>query len=95
MRALVAVLLASSARPAWADTIAATSRITAVTVYPDGAKPTREVTFTAPGAGNHELLVTDLPYDSDPGLIRLARPMACNLAPSTCAPTVCPRARTR
>jgi uncharacterized protein (TIGR02231 family) len=72
MRALLALLLASAALPAWADTIVATSRITAVTVYPDGAKLTREVTFTAPGAGNHELLVTDLPYDSDPGLIRLA-----------------------
>lgn len=72
MRALLAALLASTALPAVADTIAATSTITAVTVYPDGAKLTREVTFTAPGPGTHELLVTDLPYDSDPGLIRLA-----------------------
>ena len=72
MRALIAALLASTALPACADTIAATSRITAVTVYPDGAKLTREVSFTAPAAGPHELLVTDLPYDSDPGLIRLA-----------------------
>jgi uncharacterized protein (TIGR02231 family) len=72
MRALLAALLATTALPAFADTIAATSRITAVTVYPDGAKLTREVTFTAPAVGNHELLVTDLPYDSDPGLIRLA-----------------------
>lgn len=72
MRALVAALLASTALPSCADTIAATSRITAVTVYPDGAKLTREVTFSAPAAGIHELLVTDLPYDSDPGLIRLA-----------------------
>lgn len=72
MRALLAALLATTALPAVADTLPATSRITAVTVYPDGAKLTREVTFTAPAAGNHELLVTDLPYDSDPGLIRLA-----------------------
>lgn len=72
MRALIAALLATTALPAFADTIAATSRITAVTVYPDGAKLTREVTFTAPSAGAHELLVTDLPLDSDPGLIRLA-----------------------
>jgi len=72
MRALVAALLATTALPVCADTIAATSRITAVTVYPDGAKLTREVTFTAPAAGSHELLVTDLPYDSDPGLIRRA-----------------------
>lgn len=72
MRALLAALLATTALPAVADTLPATSRITAVTVYPDGAKLTREVTFTAPAAGAHELLVTDLPYDSDPGLIRLA-----------------------
>lgn len=72
MRALLSALLATTALPAVADTLPATSRITAVTVYPDGAKLTREVTFTAPAAGNHELLVTDLPYDSDPGLIRLA-----------------------
>jgi uncharacterized protein (TIGR02231 family) len=72
MRALLAALLATTALPAFADTIAATSRITAVTVYPDGARLTREVTFSAPEAGSHELLVTDLPFDSDPGLIRLA-----------------------
>lgn len=72
MRALLAALLATTALPAWADTISATSRITAVTVYPDGAKLTREVTFTAPSVGSHDLLVTDLPYDSDAGMIRLA-----------------------
>lgn len=72
MRALLAALLATTALPAFADTIAATSRITSVTVYPDGAKLTREVTFTAPAAGSHELLVTDLPMDSDPGMLRLA-----------------------
>lgn len=72
MRALIAALLATTALPAFADTITATSRITAVTVYPDGAKLTREVHFSAPAAGSHELLVTDLPMDSDPGLIRLA-----------------------
>lgn len=71
MRALLAALFATTALPAVADTLPATSRITAVTVYPDGARLTREVTFTAPAAGPHELLVTDLPYDSDPGLIRL------------------------
>lgn len=72
MRALLAVLLATTALPACADTIAATSTITAVTVYPDVAKLTREVRFTAPGAGSHELLVTDLPYDSDADSIRLS-----------------------
>jgi uncharacterized protein (TIGR02231 family) len=72
MRALIAALLASTALPALADTIAAPSTITEVTVYPDGAKLTRKVTFTAPAAGAHELLVTDMPARSEPGLIRLA-----------------------
>ena len=72
MRALLTFLLATTALPALAETIAAESRITAVTVYPDGARLTREVTFTVPTAGSHELLVTDLPADSQPGLIQLA-----------------------
>ena len=55
MRTLLSLLLLSTALPAFADTIPATSRITAVTVYPEGAKLTREVTFTAPTAGTHEL----------------------------------------
>ena len=72
MRALLTFLLATTALPALADTIAATSRITAVTVYPDGARLTREVNFVAPSAGEHDLLVTDLPADSQPGLMQLA-----------------------
>lgn len=72
MRPLLALLLLSTALPAAADTIAATSVITAVTVYPDGARITREVSFINPAAGDHDLLVTDLPAATDPGLIRLA-----------------------
>ncbi len=71
MRAFLTFLLATTALPALADTIAATSRITAVTVYPDGARLTREVSFLAPSAGSHDLVVTDLPADSQPGLIQL------------------------
>ena len=71
MRALLSLLLATTALPALADTIPATSRITAVTVYPDGAKVTREVAFAAPSAGAHELLVTDLPFDSDPSTMQV------------------------
>jgi uncharacterized protein (TIGR02231 family) len=72
MRALLTLLLATTALPSLADTIAATSRITAVTVYPEGARLIREVTFTAPTAGAHDLLVTDLPAISQPGLMQLA-----------------------
>ncbi len=72
MRPILALLLATTALPALADTIPATSTITAVTVYPQGAKITRQVTFTAPSAGAHELLVTDLPATTEAGLMQIA-----------------------
>ena len=74
MRALVllALLLPS---PTLADEIFATSKITAVTIYPQGAQVTRDVTFTAP-AGAHDLLITDLPASTAPDLIRLTSPDA-------------------
>jgi len=71
MRRVLALLLATSAFPAVADTITAESTVTAVTVYPDGARITREVVFTAPSAGAHDLLVTDLPGETDPSLLQL------------------------
>ena len=65
-------LLPSLALPfaAQAETILATSQITAVTVYPDGAEVSRVVRFDAP-AGTHEVLITDLPAETAPGLLRL------------------------
>lgn len=72
MRRLLALLLATTAMPALAETIPAESRITAVTVYPDGAKITREVDFTAASAGAHELLVTDLPGGTETRLMQLS-----------------------
>lgn len=65
---LLALLLAT---PALADTIPATSRITSVTIYPQGAEVTREVTFSAP-KGVHDLIVTDLPAETEPALLRLS-----------------------
>jgi uncharacterized protein (TIGR02231 family) len=55
---------------ALADTIIATSQVTAVTIYPQGALITREVTFTAP-AGRHEVLVADMPGTTAPQLLRV------------------------
>lgn len=72
MRALLAALLATTAFPVFADTITAESLITSVTVYPQGAKITRVVSFDSPSAGAHELLVTDLPAQTAPGLMQLA-----------------------
>ena len=69
---LTSTALAALAVPAMADTIRATSKITAVTVYPQGARITREVAFDLPSAGQHELLVTDLPQETSSGLMRIA-----------------------
>ena len=60
---------------ALADQIFATSKISAVTIYPQGAQVTRDVIFSAP-AGLHDLLITDLPADTAPDLIRLTSPGA-------------------
>ncbi|OZA11900.1 MAG: hypothetical protein B7Y02_08115, partial [Rhodobacterales bacterium 17-64-5] len=70
--ALAAVLAPLQTR---ADTVLATSHITAVTLYPEGARITREVTFTA-APGPHEVLITDLPAAVEPTMIRLASPDA-------------------
>jgi uncharacterized protein (TIGR02231 family) len=55
---------------ALADTIIATSQVTGVTIYPQGALITREVTFTAP-TGRHEVLVADMPGATEPLLLRV------------------------
>ena len=74
MRAFVLIAFLSSGPfligPALGDTVFATSKITGVTIYPQGAQVTRDVTFTAP-AGAHDLLITDLPASTTPDLIRL------------------------
>ena len=46
--------------PMLAETILATSTISAVTVYPEGAQVTRQGTFLTP-VGQHELLIAELP----------------------------------
>lgn len=71
----LATLLLATMLPAsvMADQIMASSRIIAVTIYPEAAEVTREITFKAP-AGAHDLLITDLPADIVPDLIRLASP---------------------
>ncbi|MGR3461859.1 MAG: mucoidy inhibitor MuiA family protein [Roseovarius sp.] len=48
-----------------------TSRVSAATVYPEGATVTREAVFSAP-AGEHELILTDLPRDTPLASVRVA-----------------------
>ncbi|MFO7757018.1 MAG: DUF4139 domain-containing protein [Roseovarius sp.] len=62
MRFLVLPLLIC-ATPVLAEEIALSSRVSAVTLYPQGATVTREVPVTAP-AGAHDLILADLPRDT-------------------------------
>lgn len=56
---------------AWAADIPLTSDVSAVTLYPQGATVTRQVPFTAP-AGQNDLILTDLPRNTDLAGIRVA-----------------------
>lgn len=68
---LFAFALAALPLGAQAESFTATSRITAVTLYPEGAEVTRVVSLDLP-AGAHQLRIADLPQGIDPGLIRLS-----------------------
>ena len=59
MRILV-LMLACCPAALFAEDIALTSNVSAVTLYPGGAKITRDVPFSA-SAGAHQLILTDLP----------------------------------
>ncbi|MEX5730040.1 uncharacterized protein Ga0609869_003393 [Rhodovulum iodosum] len=70
MRALaLALLLVPSAL--WAEDIALSSAVSAVTLYPDGATVTRSVPFSIP-AGQHRLMLADLPRTTPIDAIRVA-----------------------
>jgi uncharacterized protein (TIGR02231 family) len=72
MRGLcLALSLAVFAAPALAGDLPVTSRVSAATVYPDGATVTREAEFSAP-AGQHELILTDLPRGTPLESVRVA-----------------------
>ncbi|WP_320176961.1 DUF4139 domain-containing protein [Roseovarius pacificus] len=55
----------------WADDIPLTSTVNAVTLYPQGGTVTRRVDFTAP-AGQHSLILTDLPQNTPLAAVRVA-----------------------
>jgi uncharacterized protein (TIGR02231 family) len=68
MRLVFGLLLL--AVPAQAETILVGSKITDVVVYPQGAKLTRLVEFTAT-AGQHDVVITDLPLNTNAASLRL------------------------
>lgn len=90
MRSVVLALMLSSAPAAlFADTIEARSKVTGVTIFPWGAQVTREVIVTA-ADGVHDLVIPDLPANTDANSLRLAGDMkfgAVSLATSRQAAT--------
>jgi uncharacterized protein (TIGR02231 family) len=70
MRALCLALLLV-ATPAIADDIALSSRVSAVTLFPQGATVVREVPFAAP-AGEHDLILADLPRGTPLASVRVS-----------------------
>lgn len=68
---LFAAAVSALATPLWAETIPLTAPVRAATLYADGATLTRVVPLTAP-AGEHDLLITNLPEDIDPTTVRLS-----------------------
>lgn len=70
MRALP-LILAMFPVALWADDIPLTSRVTDVTLYPQGATIHRQVPFSAP-AGQHDLILIDLPAQTDLDSVRVS-----------------------
>ncbi|MCA0318172.1 MAG: mucoidy inhibitor MuiA family protein [Proteobacteria bacterium] len=70
-RLAIAAILAIAPLPALGAEFEAASRIDAVTVFPDGASVTRRFVVDLP-AGEHTLIVNELPVAADPGSLRVA-----------------------
>ncbi|QFT91652.1 hypothetical protein FIU86_02280 [Roseovarius sp. THAF9] len=71
MRSLSLIILAALPFPALAEDFALTSDVGAVTLYPQGATVTRQVPYTIP-AGQHQLILTDLPRSTPLASVRVA-----------------------
>lgn len=59
------------ASPTFAEDILLSSRVSAVTLYPQGATVERQVSYNAP-AGQHRLIVADLPQGTPLAAVRVA-----------------------
>ncbi len=68
---ILPIILAFIPYIAMADDITLSSDVTAVTLYPSGATIIREVPFSAP-AGQHDLILTDLPRDTPLETVRVS-----------------------
>ncbi|WP_103763071.1 DUF4139 domain-containing protein [Roseovarius confluentis] len=71
MRSLSLIILAATPFPALAEDFALSSDVGAVTLYPQGATITRHVPYSIP-AGQHQLILTDLPRSTPLASVRVA-----------------------
>jgi len=65
------LLLAIFPAALWAEDIPLTSKVTDVTLYPQGATITREVPYSTP-SGDHDLILLDLPRNTNIETLRVA-----------------------
>lgn len=71
MRPLTLLFALALPTAVWADDIPLTSVVSQVTLYPQGATVHRSVPFTAP-AGQHDLILLDLPQNTDLQSVRVS-----------------------
>ncbi len=75
---LVGLLATTCLSPVLADDFNVASRVDAVTVFPHGAEVTRVISLALP-AGQHRLIVKDLPGGIDAGAVRVEATSAADL----------------
>jgi uncharacterized protein (TIGR02231 family) len=71
MRSIYPLVFMALPVAAWAEDIPLKSQVSEVTLYPQGATVVREVEFSAP-AGQHDLILTDLPKGTPLAAVRVA-----------------------
>lgn len=71
MRSIYPLVFMALPVAAWAEDIPLKSQVNEVTLYPQGATVVREVAFSAP-AGQHDLILTDLPKDTPLASVRVS-----------------------
>ncbi len=89
----LALLIACCPAALFADDIPLTSKVTAATLYPQGATITRQVPFNAP-EGSHQLILTDLPRSTPLQSVRVKVDGAVMGSVTTRSDFVPPRADT-
>ena len=78
LRPLLSVSLIALAAPTFAETFTASPRVDTVTIYPGLAAVSRVITLDLP-AGQHDIIVPDLPEGLSPQGLRVAAPAGAQI----------------